>query len=128
MALIKLKKFSNGASGDYWRPYQINWIDGVCHVSMACYVDKATRVADPTAILETENYTFNNGFGAVAMDIKNPIKIAYAKIKESKKVKKIITIGQPEVKDAEGIITTPAVPEVSEMVETNWFIDAVDEV
>ena len=32
------------------------------------------------------------------------------------------------MKDENGVIVTPAVPEVSEMVETNWFIDAVDEV
>ena len=128
MALIKLKKFSNGASGDYWRPYQINWIDGVCHIAMACYLNKVTRKADPLAILATEIFTYDSGFDAAAMDIKNPIKITYEKTKESKKVKKIITIEQPEVKDVDGNIITPAVPEVSEMVETNWFINAVDEI
>ena len=128
MALIKLKKFSNGASGDYWRPYQINWIDGVCHIAMACYVNKVTRKADPLAILATENLTYDSGFDAAAMDLKNPIKIAYEKIKASKLEKKVITPAVEEVKDAQGNVVTPAVPEVSEMVETNWFINAVDEI
>lgn len=127
MALIKSKKFKNGATGQYWRPYQINWIDGVCHVNMVCYVDKATRLADATAILETDNFSFDTGFGAAAMDLKNPIKIAYEKIKASKMEKKIITPAVEEVKDAEGKVVTPAVSEVSEMVESNFFADATDD-
>lgn len=125
MAIKKSKELKNGVVGEYWRVHQINIIDGVCHVGLACYLNKAARTAGKD-IMDMQTFTYPVGFAAQDMDIKNPIKIAYEKIKESRMEKAIITPAVSEVKDISGAVVTPAVVEVSEMREMNEFVSGVD--
>ena len=80
MALIKKKELSTGVSGEYWKIHQLTIINDICYISLALYLNKAARLANKD-IISAQNFTFDTGFAAADMDLKNPVKIGYEKIK-----------------------------------------------
>jgi len=86
MALELSKTLDTGHSGNYWRiiSQQIDYVNSASVTFLALYKDKAARDngAEYTKIVRP--FKWNGAdfpFGVAAMDLKNPVEMAYEKIK-----------------------------------------------
>ena len=85
MALQLEKDLENGFTGNYWKIIAINFDISrqFSDVQLALYKDRETMTARKDYI-SSENFSWIGGdfpFLSSAMDVSNPIKIAYNKIK-----------------------------------------------
>lgn len=106
MALKKTQSYK-GYTADYWRVTRVSceYAHNQTQVIMALYKDKATRDADPDAVLLTQGKTF----GGI---IENRAD-AYAKVKEP-----VLVLAHPEA--------LPGTPGAEETIDTNPFSKAED--
>jgi len=119
MALRKTKELQNGVQADYWKIFQCGVKSKIVRIGLFKSKEIAENLNNK---IEHRTFTYKeNPFTVEAMDIadQNPLKIAYEKIKESKKV-------EQQKKDAEGNLIFDKEKPVMETVETNWFVDAED--
>lgn len=139
MGLIKQKEVdTSGYTAEYWKIIEtnINYVDRVSHVTMGLYKDKQARQNGKNPV-ESASFDWLGDEFPFDIDIldeegNNAVKIAYEKIKESKKETVVISPAIPAIPavyDEEGNIVTeevPEVPAVTEEREMNFFADAVD--
>lgn len=116
---LKLQKTIKGVIAEYWVISLIAWnkLSDKTQVYLSSYLNKDVRLE-----------SLENTLSGVSFDFEGELDLAdaYVKIKESKLEKRIITPAKNAVLDIDGNIIEPAVEEVSEMVETNEFIAAID--
>ena len=120
MALIK-EKVVKGLVADYWKIVDCNVKTG--DVMLALYANKES--AKQRGNMLEGRVKFGISF---PVDVTNPISYAYTKIKESKLETIVIEEAIEEQLDEVGNIIVEAKEAVTEEVETNWFVDAVDEI
>jgi hypothetical protein len=119
MALIKAKTV-NGIDAGHWKIVNCDVKTGF--VGLALYLNKKHAKVRENMI--GGRTAFNIDF---PLDVNNPIKYAYNKIKKSLAETKVIEEAVEEVKDVDGKVLVEAKEAVVGTVETNWFADAVSD-
>lgn len=117
---IKKSKIIKGITADYWKIVDCNIKTGF--VGLALYVNKESAQVRENMLDGRIGFQIN-----FPVDVENPLAYAYAKIKESKPVNKIITEAIEEQRDP---VTNEVIVEGVEaetvVEESNWFFDAED--
>ncbi len=90
MALQKTKELASGITGNYWKILQVNidYLNSTSHVTIALYVDEEARAAGKNPLAEQQSFNWQGeefpfGSSDLSAEDVNPLKVAYAKIKES---------------------------------------------
>jgi hypothetical protein len=125
MALIKNLKLSNGVTVNYWvADCKPSKHDNKTVVMLLGYLDKESAQRDETG---KRNYQpldirqFGLLDGIYSTGTEDQATIVYNFVKESQKESKVVS---PEITADDGTIT----PAVTEEIEVNEFVDAVDDI
>jgi hypothetical protein len=130
MALQKQIENAAGQTADYWRVGLIiaDHVNRTSRVEVSLYKDQDARLAG-RAVVETRNFYWDGDdfpFDLDVLDIEgnNQVKLAYLKLKEPRPVENIVPVLDENGEQVYDELGEPVT--TTEIVETNWFADALD--